>query len=121
MDQYGSTLLDRINTKTIFAETKLFSVNQIMAQIKLLEVWKSINVPDYPTQWTSRTDVMKKEGLKSANKPDLVSTGRTAIQDSTFINDAARVWNFAPLAIKQCKNLYSVKKQIKIFTRSLPI
>ena len=66
-------------------------------------------------------DVMKKEGLKSSNKPDLVSTGKSTIQDATFINDAARVWNFAPLAIKECKTLFSVKKQIKIYTSSLPI
>ena len=44
---HGSTLLDRINTKTIFNETKILSVNQIMAQIKLAEVWKSLNLVEY--------------------------------------------------------------------------
>ena len=38
---HGSTLLDQINTKIIYKETNLLSVNQINAQIKLLEVWKS--------------------------------------------------------------------------------
>ena len=33
---HGSTLLDRINTKTIFKETNLLSINQLNAQIKLL-------------------------------------------------------------------------------------
>ena len=33
---------------TIFKDTKLLSVNQINAQIKLLEVWKSKNFQAYP-------------------------------------------------------------------------
>ena len=118
---HGSTLMDRINTKTIYEETQLFSVNQIMAQIKLIEVWKSINITDYPIQWKSRAELIKKEGLKSSNKPDLVIKGRTVIQDSTFINDTARVWNTAPQDLKNCKSLYSVKNQIKIYSRTLPI
>ena len=92
-----------------------------MAKIKLLEVWKSINIIDYPIQWKRRAEVLKQEGLKASNKPDLVISGRSSIQDSTFINDAARVWNNAPGAVKACKTLYAVKKQIKIYTRTLPI
>ena len=42
-------------------------------------------------------------------------------QASTFINDAAHVWNNAPVAIKNCKSLNSVKKQIKIYVCTLPI
>ena len=92
-----------------------------MAQIKLTEVWKSLNIPDYPTQWKKREDGLKKAGLKSTNKPDLIVTGKSSLQDSTFINDAARVWNSAPQAIKNCKSTSTVKKQIKIFVRSLPV
>ena len=77
---HGSTLLDKINTKTIYQETQILSVNQIMAQIKLVEIWKSINFTDYPIQWKSRLDELKKEGLKSSNKPDLVIKGRTSIR-----------------------------------------
>ena len=92
-----------------------------MAQIKLTEVWKSLNLADYPIQWMNRTEVMQKTGLKSSNKPDLITTGKTNLQDSTFINDAARIWNAAPAAIKSCETLFAVKKQIKIFVRTLPI
>ena len=72
-------------------------------------------------QWMSRAESMKKEGLKSTNKPDLVIKGKTAIQDSTFFNDAVRVWNMAPVEIKNCRTLHTMKKQIKTFIRTLPI
>ena len=47
---HGTTLKDKISTKTIFNDTNLLSVNQINAQFKLTEVWKSLNVKNYPTQ-----------------------------------------------------------------------
>ena len=118
---HGSTLMDRINTKTIYEETNLLSVNQINAQIKLSEVWKSMNNTKYPTQWTKRCDVLKREGLKNYNKPEIVIKGSSMLQSQTFVNDAANLWNIAPLTIKNCTSLGSAKKQIKIFVRSLPL
>ena len=40
---------------------------------------------------------------------------------STFVNDAAKVWNNAPDSIKGCVTIQSVKKQIKQYTATLPI
>ena len=113
--------MDRINTKVIFKETNLLSVNQINAQIKLTEVWKSQNIPSYPIQWPTRKDEIIRTGLKSSNKPELSIKGKTCIQSQTFINDAAKIWNNAPSDIKECKSIYAAKKQIKIYIQSLPI
>ena len=97
---HGSNLMDRINTKVIFKETNLLSVNQINAQIKLTEVWKSQNIPSYPIQWPTRKDEIIRMGLKSSNKPELSIKGKSCIQSKTFINDAAKIWNNAPSDIK---------------------
>ena len=40
---------------------------------------------------------------------------------STFVNDAAKLWNIAPDSIKQSESIHSAKKNIKIYTTSLPI
>ena len=118
---HGSNLMDRINTKVIFKETNLLSVNQINAQIKLTEVWKSQNISSYPIQWPTRKDEIFRMGLKSSNKPELSIKGKSCIQSQTFINDAAKIWNNAPSDIKECKSIYAAKKQIKIYIQSLPI
>ena len=117
----GTSLIDRINTKTIFKDTKMLSVNQINAQIKLTEVWKSHNIKSYPIQWIKRNDVQKRSGLKSLNKPDLIISGLSNIQSHSFINDAARVWNEAPRQIKDSMTLSSAKKHIKSYVQTLPI
>ena len=49
---HGSSLMDKISTKTIFKETDLLSINQLNAQIKLLEIWKSKNIASYPIHVT---------------------------------------------------------------------
>ena len=36
-------------------------------------------------------------------------------------NDAIHIWNFAPVAIKNCSSKYGTKKAIKDFVSSLPI
>ena len=118
---HGSTLADRISTTTIFKDTKLLLVNQINAQIKVLEVWKSKNFQAYPIQWENRSDIIGKSGLKSSNKPDLIIRGKSKTQEQTFYNDAARVCNAAPNNIKDCKTIFTVKKHIKTFVQTLPV
>ena len=88
----------------------MLSVNQIMAQIKLVEVWKSINIKDYPIQWRRRSDFMQKVGLKAANKPDLVITGMSAIQDSTFINECGQDLEQSSMRFKRMQNFIYSKK-----------
>ena len=118
---HGSTLMDRLNTKVIFKEISLLSINQINAQIKLVEIWKSINTTGYPIEWLKRCDEQKREGLKTSNKPELLIKGKSKIQSQTFVNDAALLWNRAPKSIKECKTLATAKKQIKIFINTLPL
>ena len=96
-------------------------MNQLNAQIKLLEVWKASQDPKYPTQWDKRRDHQKRTGLKTSNKPELITSGKTRIQENTFFNDAAHLWNTAPKSIKDCKTVSAAKKQIKLFVKMLPL
>ena len=59
--------------------------------------------------------------LQSTNEYNLMLTRHSLSEDATFINDAARLWNLAPRAIKECKSLFTVKKEIKKFVLTLPL
>ena len=39
----------------------------------------------------------------------------------TFINDGIKAWNKAPDAIKNCNSLFSAKREIKKFVKTLQI
>ena len=44
----NSRISDKISTKFMLSKFNLLSVNQMNAQIKLTEIWKSVNVKNYP-------------------------------------------------------------------------
>ena len=43
----NSKLSDRINTSVLLKKCGMYSVNQMNAQMKLLEVWKALNLEKY--------------------------------------------------------------------------
>ena len=57
----------------------------------------------------------------SAFKGNLQETGASQKALKTFDNDLTRVWNRTPQNIKTNKSLFTAKKEITIFTKSLPI
>ena len=75
----GTCIADRINTTTIHNERKLLSINQINAQFKLTEVWKSNNSPSYPIKWELKNDKGKNKGLCSTDK-NLLNTNLWHVQ-----------------------------------------
>ena len=44
----GSLVRDKISTVSLLKKFNILSVNQLNAQAKLLEMWKALNVPNYP-------------------------------------------------------------------------
>ena len=116
----GVSLMDKINTETILKENKIFSVNQLNAQIKLQEVWKAKNNKNYPTQW-EKDPKMVDSRTRSIQRDTLVVSGKSAKVQNTFYSDAASIWNTAPESIKSAKSLHSAKMEIKKFITTLPI
>ena len=43
----NSKIADRVSVTSMLTKFNLLSVNQLAAQIKLTEVWKSVNIKDY--------------------------------------------------------------------------
>ena len=51
----------------------------------------------------------------------MVSDAATAKSQTTFVNDAIKIWNAAPITIKNSKTLAIAKKEIRKFVTTLPI
>ena len=51
----GTKLLDLVSTSTLLKQTNMLSVNQMNGQIKIQEIWKSLNVQDYPIRFEKQT------------------------------------------------------------------
>ena len=93
----GSRISDKISSKSLLEKFKMLSINQMNAQIKLLEIWKTISVKDYPikTKFVSRSDDIV---ITRAFSLGYLQENRlTNFSKRTFLNDATHIWNLAPL------------------------
>ena len=99
----------------------MLSVNQLNAKIKLIEIWKAINIERYllkiPTQSTSE-DQSNTRAMTS-NRP--IENEASCLIAKSCISDAIKLWNKAPIELKNCKSLYAVKKSARAFALTLPV
>ena len=117
----GSRISDRISTKSMLKSLNMLSVNQINAQIKLTEMWKSTHIANYPIkpEPLSRSEAVV--NTRAVSQGQLIEVRQSNTSQNSFLNDAIHIWNKAPSNIKQCIGLFAAKKAIKIFVSSLPI
>ena len=60
-------------------------------------------------------------GLRSMATGKLNEMSGSDKLKSTHINDGAKAWNMALRTIKNCKSIYSAKKEINKFVKTLPV
>ena len=119
----NSSLKDRKHTKDLILKHDLLSVNQTAIQIKLMEAWKSINLPNYPTQMERNEENL----LPTARELRPTSTriwkedGKSCAASESFTRNTAKVWNQAPISIKNSATLTIAKKQIKKYCKTMPV
>ena len=83
-------------------------------------MWKATNNKDYPIKvnQVSRSD--ETAVTRSSDSMLITESGITGLSQITFLNDARHVWNKAPVELRKCSSLYSVKRVIKSFVKTLP-
>ena len=117
----GTKISDKISTQSMLSTFQLLSVNHLAAEIKLIETWKSINLEYNPIQLEPFKANKNAHQLRPQLNRIFKDDARLAISQSSFHIDAARVWNNAPPEIKNAITLADAKKNIKIYSKSLPI
>ena len=116
------SLKDLVSTVTLLKKYKLPSVNQLAAEIKLVECWKIINIDHYPLKLEpnnpNRPDndrVIRPSSIKQWK-----DEAKSVAAKLSFSRDSARIWNTATDAIKNATSLNTAKKEIKLYCNMLP-
>ena len=114
---------DKISTESLLSKFKMLSVNQLSAQIKLKEVWKSLNCQNYPIKFEPYNSALSKGSHALRTKENRVFNDNYRLQKSksSFYVDAARLWNAAPKTIRNAKTDYEAKGAILNFVKNLPL
>ena len=117
----GISLKDRVSTKKLLERTNALSINQINAQIKIQEIWKAINIKDYPVTVQKHSVQDSMTSTRACTRGKLQESGKSVITQKTCKNDAIKLWNSIPKHVQSCKSLNEIKVHAKIFAKTLPI
>ena len=117
------SLKEHIKSADMLKKNNLLSVNQLAAQIKITEAWKSINVPDYSIHLENN------QAKRQTNDRTVRSTTIKLWKDDTkfksaessFLRDAARIWNQIPISIKNAPTIGRAKTEILKYCKTLPM
>ena len=119
----GTKISDQVSIKSMLEKYNLLSVNQLAAQIKLNEVWKSLNSVDYPIKLNTYNPALV-DGIHSLRQKDnriFKDTCKLQKSKMSFNVDAARLWNAAPPTVRNAVSSYAAKKTILAFVKTLPL
>ena len=119
----NSRIKDKISVKSMLKKFNLLSVNQLAAQIKLQEVWKSVHIKKYGITLDPYNAHMPSTNLSLRPKVNRTfnDSSRLVLAEHSFTIDAAKLWNNAPSEVTSAKNLSQAKKASRAYALTLPI
>ena len=116
-----SRVKDMISISSLLSKFNLLSVNQLNANVKLVEIWKALNVDDYPLKIQKQCLNNQRVNTRADNKERPIEIGKTLLTQKSCVSDAIRLWNTAPESVTNSISLPQAKKAIKTYVKCLPI
>ena len=114
-------LEDHITSASLLKKYNLPSVNQLSAEIKLVEAWKCTHIESYPLRLEpnnpNRADCLR--SIRPSSIKQWKDESSSTAARISFSRDTAKLWNNAPVAITNAISLYSAKREIKSFCKTL--
>ena len=87
----------------------------------MTEAWKITHIPEYPIKWELKSTQEDERQTRATESKKIPESARSTLSQSTFNNDAKKIWNLAPKNIKECSSLISAKSAIKKYVAGLPL
>ena len=117
----GTLIKDKVSISFMLNKFNMLSTNQLNASVKVLEVWKALNVEDYPLQIARQENHLESINTRAALNRRPIQIGKTILTQKTCISDAIHLWNRSPCQVTESKTLYQAKRVIRDFVTTLPI
>ena len=118
----GKVISDEVSIKSMLEDLGWLSLNQLAAETRLIEAWKTVHLDDYCLK-----DILKLRHEGSYNtrssQVDFLDTGVEDMYGSAgFVNQTAKLWNKSPNSIKEAQTLSLAKSEIRKFViEKIPI
>ena len=117
------SLKEHVTTASLLKKYNLPSVNQLAAEIKLTEAWKAQHINNYPYKLELNNPDRNDGGrcVRESTMKIWKDTSKTKAASISMSRDCAKLWNLAPVNVLNAPTLYSAKKEIKLYCKTLMI
>ena len=113
---------DRGRIEDMLEELGWLSINQLNAETRLLEAWKSIHTEGYYMSDLLQVKPKNQHMGMRANDETLLEQGPIhKFANGSFIQRTAQIWNAAHRGVKEASSIYTAKRTIRQFVKTLPL
>ena len=117
----GNLRQDHTSIENMLEELSWISLNQLSAESRLIQAWKTAHTENYCLQDTL---TRRRKGAYPTRESEttLFEPGddNRITSAGSFVNQTARIWNQAPISIKNSSTLEQAKRQIRSYVKTLP-
>ena len=113
----GTVQENRMSVKKMLQKLDWLSINQMAAEVRLIETWKALNLD------SSLAGMFEKvQGrTRAANQNRVKLEKNCKLRENSFLYPACKLWNRAPLSVVEAKSESHARKAIRAFVKSLPL
>ena len=117
----GSKRSEHTSVKSMLEKLGWLSINQLAAEVRLIEVWKAIHLSDYSLSHVFSKFESATLPTRSLQKNCLKNNLKSRIRENSFKYPSALLWNSAPMSVTMADNEKAARKAIRKFVKSLPL
>ena len=113
----GVARKDKVSIESMLSKLGWLSINQLVAEVRLVEVWKALN-----TKNTLSNLFEKVEGTTRASQNNKIKVVKNSqLRENSFVYPTVKLWNSAPVSVTRAETENKAKKGIREFVKSLPL
>ena len=112
---------DHAKVEDMLKELGWLSLNQLCAETRLLEAWKSAQKEDYCMKDILHMKNKSRHGLRSNEETLFESVTEDKFANGSFLQRTTQIWNMAPKNIKEATTIYQAKSAIRNYVKMLPV
>ena len=112
---------DHAKVEDMLKELGWLSLNQLCAETRLLEAWKSAQKEDYCMKDILHVKNKSRHGLRSNEETLFESVKEDKFANGSFLQRTTQIWNMAPKNIKEATTIYQAKSAIRNYVKMLPV
>ena len=97
------------------------SLNQMCAEVRLIEVWKGLNLENYCLEDMFEKADSAKLNVRNSSRNRLKSSFKSRLRENSFHYPSVRLWNAAPEEVTNAMTETSARTAIRKHVLTLPI